>query len=68
MEEQNMPALRPQAITLIQECSQCFERKPNCTWDEGDMIWCLDCIRAWENENGQHWEDGSPLTTKKSKP
>lgn len=46
-----------------QICLKCHEVRLDCVPDEGDDWWCPKCIALWEQENKQHWADGSPLET-----
>ncbi len=43
------------------KCDVCGVLGTDHTPDEGDTWWCRTCMLKWEQQNQQHWEDGSPL-------
>jgi len=48
-------------MPLRYKCDLCGKRSASVTWDEGDILTCLDCIEKWEKKHKCHWEDGTPL-------
>jgi len=52
----------PEAGPETHQCSVCHDpASERGGFDEDGSFWCVDCMKRWEQQHGEHWANGQPF-------